>query len=86
MYDGTLLTVEVQKPPSYTSNLCSYCEVMNTAWMLVTYEHATIHRGIPLQIFDHISMLTPLRDQGGIGSVAVGFYGKTEELDNIWVP
>jgi len=53
--------------------------------MLVTYEHATIHRGIPLQILIYISMLTPLGDQGGINSVAVMFYGKTEELDNIWV-
>ena len=58
---------------------------MNMAWMLVAYKHATIHRGIPLQIFDHISMLTPFRDQGGISFVAVMFYGKTEELDNIWV-
>ncbi len=86
MYDGTLLTVEVRKASSYTSNLCSYCGDTNMAWMLVTYEHAAVHRGVLLQILDYISILTPLRDQGGINSVAVVFYGKTDELDNIWMP
>ena len=59
---------------------------MNMARILVTYEHATIHPGILLQIFDRISMLTPLRDQGSMNFVAAGFYDKTNELDNIRVP
>ncbi len=55
------------------------------AWMLVTYEHAAVHRGVLLQILDHISILTPIRYQSGINSVAVLFYGKADEFDNIWV-